>query len=255
MLTAATQTTAFHHGPILELIEAVDACSELTPDLARRLLGHIELQPADVMPWADFDHPVTDGYGRKLVFAGARFELMVMSWRPGDYSAIHDHGATQWGAVRYLGPAEHVVFREHEGRLGVHERRMQTPGSVCAVDHDLIHLMGNPGTTPFLSIHLYGVDCPTPLVTGDARIFDLYERRIQRTDGGVFFGLPESEIRRREPCPQAEPEAILLHHRLMHDRIGRILEAGLGNEALARRQRDLSLAMADLDAGPVAARR
>ena len=215
----------------------------LTPTSAATLLAAADLAPDDLLAWADFDHPIRDSYGRRLVARGARFELMVMSWQPGDYSAVHDHGYTEWGAVRYFGPAEHVVFRERDGRLGVESRTTQLPGSVCAVDHDLIHLMGNAGPRPFLSLHLYGQARPCDAVTGDARIFDLFEQRIQRTDGGVFYCLPEREIARREPCPAADAETTRLHHTLMLARLERVLAAGAGDAAAVRRAAALRAAL------------
>ncbi|MBK8652429.1 MAG: hypothetical protein IPN20_00430 [Haliscomenobacter sp.] len=54
--------------------------------------------PGRITPWADFDHPDADSYGRKMAYKGPNFEIMVMSWKPGDFSSIHDHGHTQWGS-------------------------------------------------------------------------------------------------------------------------------------------------------------
>ncbi len=87
----------------------------------------------------------------------------------------------------------------------------------------LIHQMGNPGSRPFLSLHVYGKQANTGHVTGEARIFALHENCIQRTDGGVFFALPEDQILRREPGLTAEPVVTLRHHRLKRDRLSTIL--------------------------------
>ena len=207
---------------LAKLLERVTATREMTPELAASLLSDTQVRAEDLRPWTDFWHPASDSYGRKLVRRGPNFELMVMSWAPGDYSAIHDHGVAEWGAVRYLGAADHIVFREQGGFLSVADRMTTELGMVYPVDHSLIHLMGNSTHTPFLSLHLYGRAAAADSITGGARIFDLWERRIQRTDGGVFYCLPESEIERREPCPAADVETCLLHHRLMLSRIERM---------------------------------
>jgi hypothetical protein len=226
----------------------------LTPASAARVLAAADLAARDLLAWAEFGHPVRHSYGRRLVASGPRFELMVMSWLPGDYSAIHDHGFTEWGAVRYFGHADHVIFRERAGILGIESRATMRPGSVCAVDHDLIHLMGNAGDTPFLSLHLYGLEGPRGGVTADARIFDLFEQRIQRTDGGVFYCLPEAGITRREACPAADLETTRLHDRLMLARVERILAAGGGDASLRERARDLRARLARLDLAASGAR-
>jgi hypothetical protein len=118
---------------------------------------------------------------------------------------------------------------------------------VWAVDTDLIHLMGNPGDKPFFSLHLYGRAKADPAITGGARIFDLFEDRIQRTDGGVFFCLPEHDIGRREPGPRADDETRLLHHRLMLARVERMLGERELDLTLRRRARALRTAIAEIE--------
>ncbi len=186
------------------LVEAVHAESQLTPSSTRKLLAQSGITTADLEPWADYGHPKADSYGRKLAYSGGFFELMVMSWVDGDMATIHDHGYTQWGAVLLLGDVEHSIFRVDDGVLTTAERRMHAPGSVLAVGHDLIHQMGNVRQAPYLTMHLYGCyerDCD---VTADARLYELDEKRVQVTSGGVFFSLPESAIGRREDCPPAD---------------------------------------------------
>ncbi len=186
---------------VRRLIEAIEAGDRLTPTSARRLLEQSGITAVDLAPWADFDHPKADSYGRKLVHDGGGFELMVMSWAPGDMAAIHDHGYTQWGAVKMLGQPEHAIFKLDGGTLTTAERRTFEPGSVVAVGHDLIHQMGNPGAEPFLSLHLYGCHDRTGGVTADAHLYDLDHGAVQITGGGVFFALPEDAVDRREAGP------------------------------------------------------
>lgn len=163
-----------------------------------RLIENAQVQEEELKPWATFDHPAADSYGRQLVFAGDGFEVMVMSWLPGDFSAIHDHGHAQWGAVQIFGAAEHATFRIHNNTLETTARWSVVPGSVLPVQHDLIHQMGNPGAARFLSLHVYGLETDHESITGDARIFDPVEGKIHRVDGGVFFALPAEEIERTE---------------------------------------------------------
>jgi hypothetical protein len=48
------------------------------------LVANAKVKPEDLEPWADYDHPSTDSYGRRLVCHGGHFELMVMTWLPAD---------------------------------------------------------------------------------------------------------------------------------------------------------------------------
>lgn len=224
---------------IRELLTALESGHGFDSDQAAELLSALTLDHADLRPWQDFDHPVRDSYGRLLVAGGANYELMVMSWAPGDYSAIHDHGIAEWGAVRYFGAADHVIFRQVGGTLTLDQRMTMNVDDVFAIDGSLIHLMGNPTERPFVSLHLYGREHAADAVTGGARIFDLYENAIQRTDGGVFFCLPEADISRREPCPAADPPSRLLHHQLMLARMERIWGRGGRDPVLAERMASL----------------
>ncbi len=193
------------------LISNIEAAGDLTPASTKRLLQESTITPEDLMGWSDFDHPQADSYGRKLVHDGGYFELMVMSWVDGDMAAIHDHGHTQWGAVKLFGPAEHAVFQVQEGLLRTTDRRVFETDTVLAVSHDMIHQMGNIGQAPYLTLHLYGCYGCEKDVTGDARLYELDEGKIQRTSGGVFYSLPEDAVDRREDCPQADFSTWLRH--------------------------------------------
>lgn len=196
---------------IQQLVDTIRQHEQLTPSLARHLLAASEITADDLLPWSTFDHPKQDSYGRKLVDGGGYFELMVMSWVDGDMSAIHDHGHTQWGAVKLFGPANHALFQIRHGQLTTLSRTVCSPGTVVAVDHHMIHQMGNVGHPPFLTLHLYGADVFDGAVTADARLYELDEGTIQFTSGGVFFDLPEDKINRREPAPSADFPTTLRH--------------------------------------------
>lgn len=229
MVTMTSQSTLLNQSEnysesIIKLINTLKKTDFFTPEDVKTIVQNSQISTQDLMPWADFDHPIADSYGRKLVFDGGHFEIMVMSWVPGDFSAIHDHGATQWGAVQCFGAAEHYIYSFTKGVLTTREPAHYSPGMVRAVDRSLIHQMGNAGDEPFLSLHVYGCEGAKGTITGNARIFELLEGNIQYTDGGVFFGLPEAQINKRTPGLQGDVETTLRHHSQMRDRIHRILK-------------------------------
>jgi len=211
---------------IQTLIHWIEAAPVITPQLAEQYVQAAKIEAEDLQPWADFDHPVADSYGRHLVYDGGNFEVMVMSWAPGDFSAIHDHGAAQWGAVQSFGAAEHSVFCLDQMQLSTVSVHPFPAGSVNAVDSDLIHQMGNPSHQPFLSLHVYGSSNHTGAVTGDARIFDLYEHSILYTDGGVFFGMPADQVTSQVQGLQGDAPTTQRHHQQMLLRIYRRLASG-----------------------------
>ncbi len=187
---------------IKEAISKIENAKTLNPEVAKDVLESVEISEEDLMPWADYEHSKEDCYGRVMVYDGGFYELMVMSWNVGDMSAIHDHGFTEWGAVKLFGNAEHAVFQiDENNKMSTVERKFHEPNTVLPVGHDLIHQMGNVGFPKYLTLHLYGCEGRNALVTGDSKLYDFNENNIQFTNGGVFFGLPENEITGRKPAP------------------------------------------------------
>ena len=209
---------------IQHLIASLLSRPSLNPELVRQLIIDANIQSEDLSLWESYHHPVTHGYGRKLVFDGGYFEIMVMSWKPGDFSAIHDHGFTQWGAVQSFGKARHISYEFQDNLLTTQDDMWFEPDQIVTVNHDLIHQMGNPTDDHFLSLHVYGCNDRYGGITSDARIFDLWEGSIQYTNAGVFFCLPESEISQRQYNVQGDLSSTLRHHQQMLDRINYILE-------------------------------
>lgn len=209
------------------IIEHLQHQHIMTPAEMRSLVLSANVQAEDLLPWADYDHPVQDSYGRRMIHKGPHFEVMVMSWLPGDFSAIHDHGHTQWGAVQVFGPAEHATFAVQDGLLRTTARFNFSPGDVVGINHGMTHQMGNATDEPFVSLHVYGLDEAVESVTGNAKVYELREGAILRVDGGVFLALPESEVLRREPCPPADEPTQQRYLQDLANRLEKMASAGL----------------------------
>ena len=204
------------------IVATLKVAQKLHPRRVAEIVNTANVKAQDLLPWADFEHSPADSYGRKLVAQGANFEVMVMSWLPGDFSAIHDHGHTQWGAVQIFGQAEHATFRIREQQLRTTARWQVQPGDILPVGHDLIHQMGNPTQQPFLSLHVYGFPEAIENVTGDARIYDPVKGIIQQVDGGVFYALPTKEIKKTRPGFFGDETTQLRHQQDLQHRLAQM---------------------------------
>ena len=243
LTTTAPGTATWLPDSLQTLIQVLSQSRSLTPKQVKQYVLAANISATDLIPWATFSHSAADSYGRQLVCQGRNFEVMVMSWNPGDYSAIHDHGGAQWGAVQCFGTAEHYTYSYNEGTLKTAAPAHYQPGMVREVDHDLIHQMGNAGTVPFLSLHVYGCPEQRQSITEDARIFNLFERAIQYTDGGAFFCLPSDKVNHQSPGLTADVETTLRHHRQMRSRIVRTLatqSSTVLREALTQINQDIA---------------
>ncbi|MCS5660862.1 MAG: cysteine dioxygenase family protein [Dehalococcoidia bacterium] len=189
---------------VKNLVKTLENLEQFTPESVHEVVSECDIGIEDLKDWIDYDYPVSDSYGRKMVHDGGFFEVMVMCWRPGDYSAIHDHGKAEFGAVKIFGDAEHASFKLDGGKLTTIVRERNESGTTLKVTASLIHQMGNPGEKNFFSLHVYGnVDLESG-ITSEARIFDYSRNELLFVNGGVFYLLPESEIMRREKLPEAD---------------------------------------------------
>lgn len=174
---------------------AIENETKISPLKAKELVLSANVQVEDMMHYADFDHPVEDCYGRKLVFENEQFEVMVMSWKPDDYSSIHNHGYTEWGVVQAFGQAHHFIYQLKKQELSFAKKEILAKGSAIKVNNGLIHQMGNPTSKGYLTLHVYGINnLALEGITADAKNFDLELDRVAHTCGGAFFNLPAKNV-------------------------------------------------------------
>ena len=198
------------------LKEAIEQNGGLNPQLAKEIVQRADVQEEDLKPYADFDHPVEDCYGRQMIYDNGNFEVMTMSWQPGDYSSIHNHGYTQWGVVQVFGNVHHFSFHIKDNELRFSKREILPNGAIAKVNNALIHQMGNTTSEPYMTLHIYGCNDRNENVTADAKNYELEHNRVAHTTGGAFFNLPEGEIYDFEELPRPT-DAVFLHnaHMLM----------------------------------------
>ena len=186
------------------LAELIDMNGEMTIPKIADYIKTAAISFEDLLPYADFDHPKEDGYGRQIAVAGKHYEIMVMSWNPGDFSAIHDHGYTTWGAVQVFGHVMHHTFAIKQDRFAITRKEIIADGTIIKVNHPLIHQMGNVTSKPYLTMHVYGDNEYVGDVTADSRIFELETGLIKHTTGGAFFNLPDEKVYDVEEMPEID---------------------------------------------------
>ena len=189
---------------VKNLVEILESLGKFTPESVHEAVSECDVRAEDIERWVDYDYPVSDSYGRKMVHNGGFFEVMIMSWKPGDYSGIHDHGKAEFGAVKIFGVAEHAMFKLEKQKLTTISREIIKSGTTLKVTPSLIHQMGNPGESNFFTLHVYGNVNLEGGITSEARIFDYSRNELLFVDGGIFYLLPENEIVHRKKLPEAD---------------------------------------------------
>jgi cysteine dioxygenase len=97
-------------------------------------------------------------YARHRVAVGEHAELLVLCWRPGQRTPIHDHNGS-FGAVRVLRGVmwETLFVMDSAHGLLYESSREWRPGEVTGADIPDIHQLGNPEVSgqDLITLHLY----------------------------------------------------------------------------------------------------
>ncbi len=148
----------------LELEQFIVAMSrkpvaELTHDELMELAGGLALSDELVRAHTSF---CADHYARNLVCRTQGFELLVLCWKPGHGTTIHDH-AGALNAIRvFRGELTSRLFAPAAGRPDgatgpvtlASEERLQT-GALTGVDRAGIHQLANTSQEDLVTVHVY----------------------------------------------------------------------------------------------------
>lgn len=97
-------------------------------------------------------------YARHRVCVNEHAELLVLCWRPGQSTPIHDHNGS-FGAVKVLRGVLWETIFEMEDERGLSYRHAQEwrEGEVTGADVPDIHQLGNPEVSgqDLVTLHLY----------------------------------------------------------------------------------------------------
>jgi cysteine dioxygenase len=152
-------TTTTADAPRLTLASLAGRLAELEVrpalDELHGWMGAVEVGPEELRPHVSFKEGT---YARHRVFLGDHAELLVLCWRPGQRTPIHDHNGS-FGAVRVLsGVMWETIFEMEPGRgLAYGCAREWTPGHVTGADIPDIHQLGNTDISgqDLITLHLY----------------------------------------------------------------------------------------------------
>ena len=145
--------TGYTLAGLVERLSRVDA----PPTFAElnALLDGVSVGADELRPYVSFKEGT---YARHRVHLGEHAELLVLCWRPGQRTPIHDH-AGSFGAVRVLRGVMWETLFEMGGRDGLAymSGREWTPGHVTGADVPDIHQLGNPDVSgqDLVTLHLY----------------------------------------------------------------------------------------------------
>jgi cysteine dioxygenase len=153
---AEAETTTSNPQSLAELVEALETLKAL-PSLEQldSWLENATIKREDLLPYIGFKE---GNYWRHRVCRNDFAEMLVLCWRPGQRTPIHDHNGSQ-GAVRiYEGLLWETTFNFDAGTgLAYKSGREYRAGQVTAAAVPDIHQLGNPDVSgqDLITIHIY----------------------------------------------------------------------------------------------------
>jgi predicted metal-dependent enzyme (double-stranded beta helix superfamily) len=144
--------------------ELSSACEGPAADMPARIMAALRRAVADPGLLAP-EHRVQkpDCYARHVISSdpAGLFTVMALVWGPGQFSPVHGHHTWCAYAVCDRGLMETIFDYDTGSRTARPVRTAERPrGYACFSPPglDQIHRLGNAGSEPAISIHVYGVD-------------------------------------------------------------------------------------------------
>jgi len=149
----ASTTCGERLDTLLEYLDGLTARASVEELSAR--LSALDVDLDDV---ADYVHFAPDRYMRNLMRSGSFYHLLVLCWRSGQRSPIHNHAASTCGVRVLRGTATETLFaRTPSGLLKAVGSRDLVRGQVAASQDSDTHQVSNlqaPGED-LITLHIY----------------------------------------------------------------------------------------------------
>ena len=149
------------------------------PEL-RRFIANLKPERAEIEPYIHF---TDDRYARNLVYKCEGFECLVLCWRPGQRSPIHDHANSICAVYTLSGVLAADNYRKMaNGHIRADYSEDFKPGSVLTIQTTEIHQVSNlRDTEDLVSLHFYlGPLENSFLYSVQQPIHELYQRSYTR---------------------------------------------------------------------------
>jgi len=123
------------------------------PDL-RRFIAGLKAEKGEIERFIQFEE---NRYARNLVYKTQDFECLVLCWRPGQRSPIHDHGKSICAVYTVAGTlSADNYLKTANGHIRADYSEDFKPGSVLSIQTTEIHQVSNlQNSENLISLHFY----------------------------------------------------------------------------------------------------
>ena len=142
----------------MNLVATIDELRHTAKDLSlpdlRKLILNLKPDRSEVDPYIQFTE---NRYARNLVYKDAHFEVLVLCWKAGQRSPIHDHGDSICTVYTIDGTLSADNYRKTAGgHIRADYSEDFGPGSVLTIQTTEIHQVSNlQSSQDMVSLHFY----------------------------------------------------------------------------------------------------
>ena len=137
-------------------LSALDTYAERVPlDELTAMLRRLDIGLEDVRPCVRFGD---ERYQRNLLRAGPAYHALILCWRNGQRSPIHDHRGSSCGVRVLQGTMTETVFQFSANGMIVPTTTSElVEGGVCGSQDSDMHQVSNlqPGDQDLVTLHVY----------------------------------------------------------------------------------------------------
>lgn len=190
------------------LVQDIKHQKFVTNPLVSEIVENNHVSESDVADYVLYNHLPNESYGRQLIYDNGNFKILLMSWKSGDFTAIHNHGYTEWGCVYFFGNATHRLYSVTNDELKILKKDNFSKGQIASVCGDLTHIMGNSGTEDFTTLHIYGSNTRKNDVSKDAIVYLPELNKEVTTMGTAFLNMDKNLILTEKPIMNMNHEVV-----------------------------------------------
>ncbi len=189
--------------------------SNIDNNMVAEIVSGVKLSEKELSQYISFDHPNYESYGRKLILDSGKFQIFLMSWRAGDFTAIHNHGYTEWGCVYFFGEATHRLYKIVDDELNVVQKDNFHGGQIVGVSGDLTHMMGNENSKDYTTLHIYGSNTRKSTVSENAKVYLSEFQKVVTTMGSAYLNMDRSLVLSEKPLLKIHQDVFLDYYSLV----------------------------------------
>jgi predicted metal-dependent enzyme (double-stranded beta helix superfamily) len=190
------------------LINDIKHQDSMNNSMIAEIVKENKVSQKDIARYFSFNHRQNESYGRQLIYDNGNFKILLMSWKSGDFTAIHNHGFTEWGCVYFFGEATHRLYSTENDELKIKQKDNFQKGQIASVCGELTHIMGNSGTRNFTTLHIYGSNTRQSDVSKDAIVYLPETNKKVTTMGSAYLNMDKRLIISEKPLIKINDDVV-----------------------------------------------